>query len=357
MPRAAWPPRCCRGSVAAATQIGRVLGVTGAAGLAASNKQLASDLAAAIAPPAGAKSAQTAELDVANGLWIQSGFGLGGAFMTALSQDFGAAPQTIDFEHGPGGPDSSRQTINGWVADRTAHLIDNLFPPGTITPQTQLVLANAIYLKAFWSTPFDPSLTAPAPFYPDSGGRVSAPFMRIAPGSIEQFPYARGHGYVAAALPYVNSSLSMLAIMPSAGTLRAFQHSLTGATIAAIVRSLKTKPVNLSMPKLSLNVQTSLNAVLQRLGMPLAFSDAANFRRISTRVALKIQAAEHAAVMKVDEAGTVAAAATGISFEPTAIAVTPAVPLTLNHPFLLFLRDDRTGAILFAARVTNPLGS
>jgi serpin B len=61
--------------------------------------------------------------------------------------------------------------------------------------------------------------------------------------------------------------------------------------------------------------------------------------------------------MKIDEAGTVAAAATGVSIGPTAIAVTPSVQLTLNHPFLLFLRDDRTGAILFAARVTNPLDS
>jgi serine protease inhibitor len=32
----------------------------------------------------------------------------------------------------------------------------------------------------------------------------------------------------------------------------------------------------------------------------------------------------------------------------------PSVELPLNHPYLLFLRDRNTGAILFAARVANP---
>ena len=334
-----------------AAQIDHVLGVTGAAGLAASNAQLSSALALDVKPPAGASAAQTAQLDVANGLWLQSGFAVNPSFTATLAQDFGAGPQTIDFG---GNPDAARQAINTWVADRTAHLIGQLFPSGTITPQTQLVLADAIYLKAHWSSPFDASLTAPAPFHPTSGPRVMAPFMHLAPDVVNAFPYARGAGYVAVALPYADSGLSMLAIMPSPGTLPAFQRSLNSAAIARIASSLASKPVAVSMPKLSIRIQTALNGALSGLGMPLAFSDAADFSRISTHTSLKIEDVEHAAVIKVDEAGTVAAAATGVSLEPTAIAVTPSIPLTLDHPFLLFLRDDRTGAILFAARVTNP---
>jgi serpin B len=337
-----------------AMQIGQVLGASDPAELAASNEQLGSGFAAAVRPPAGTSSAQTAQLDVANGLWLQSGFGVNRGFTTALSQDFGAGPQTIDFS---ANPDSARGAINAWVADRTAQLIDNLFPAGTITAQTKLVLANAVYLKAHWSTPFASSQTAAAPFHPPSGPSVTVAFMHLAPGGVDEFPYARGHGYVAIALPYANSSLSLLAIMPTPGTLPAFQRALTGATIANIARSLSTRPVAVSMPKLTISIQTALNGVLSGLGMPLAFSNAADFRKISTRTRLQIQVVEHAAVIKVDEAGTVAAAATGVSIAPTAIAVTPSVPLTLNHPFLLFLRDDRTGAILFAARVTNPLDS
>jgi serpin B len=56
----------------------------------------------------------------------------------------------------------------------------------------------------------------------------------------------------------------------------------------------------------------------------------------------------------VDEQGTVAAAATGIAIEPTAIAPEPATRFTLDHPFLVFLRDDATGAVLFVAQVSDP---
>jgi serpin B len=88
--------------------------------------------------------------------------------------------------------------------------------------------------------------------------------------------------------------------------------------------------------------------------MPVAFSDAADFSGITTQTSLKISAVQHAAYLRVDEQGTVAAAATGIAVEPTAIQVEPAPQLTLDHPFLAFLRDSATGAILFVAQVTDP---
>jgi serpin B len=91
--------------------------------------------------------------------------------------------------------------------------------------------------------------------------------------------------------------------------------------------------------------------------MPAAFSASADFSAITHKVALEIQDVEHGAYMRVDEAGTVAAAATGISTVPTAVLGGPVLHLSLNHPFLLFLRDDSTGTLLFAGRVANPAQS
>ena len=113
--------------------------------------------------------------------------------------------------------------------------------------------------------------------------------------------------------------------------------------------------VNLELPKLKLSTQTSLNAPLAALGMTDAFSPAANFSAITQQRALNISLVEHAADLKLDEAGTVAAAATAI-VGPTAIArpQQPTVTVTFNHPYLLLLRDDTDDAILFAAVVANP---
>ena len=108
------------------------------------------------------------------------------------------------------------------------------------------------------------------------------------------------------------------------------------------------------MPRFHLHGHAQLNDVLGALGMPLPFTDRANFSRITPQIALKIQDVEHGADLMVDEQGTVAAAATGISFEPTAAPGGPLRRITLDHPFLLFLRDDNSGAILFAGRVADP---
>jgi serpin B len=330
-----------------ATQLGHVLGTPNSATLAAAEAALSGQLRTAVAPPAGAAAAEIAHLLIANGLWVAHGLSLEPPFQNTLSNDFGAAPQTLDFG---AQPDAARQTINDWVAQHTAQLIKNLMPPGTIDNHTALVLANAIYLKAHWASPFTKSETSPRPFTTATGQRVTAPFMTQDPFEL---PYTRTRAYTAIEMPYEDSTLSMLAVMPS-GTIGHFQRKLTPAALARLTGSLRPRFVDLRMPRFQLALHSELNDALSALGMPVAFTDAADFSRITHDTGLKVQAVEHGAVLKVDEQGTVAAAATGISLTPTAIRIGPSINVTLNHPFLLFLRDDRTGAILFAARVVDP---
>jgi serpin B len=326
-----------------ATEIDHVLHTTAPAAVAAGLATIDARLTAAHAP-AGAP-----RLDLANGLWVQSGLRLEKPFTSTLASLFGAAPQSVNFA---GAPDTARQTINSWVADHTANLIPDLFPSGTITPQTVAVLANAIDLAARWSDPFTRSQTANGPFYTATGPAVQVPFMTQEVPSA--FPYANRGSYQAVELPYLHSTLSMLLVMPKPGTLARFEHGLSIGSLALLERRLSPVRVDLHIPRFHLSFDTELNPVLSELGMPVAFSDAADFSGIVAHPQLKISAVEHDADLRVDEQGTVAAAATGISIVPTAIAPQPATELTLDHPFLAFLRDDATGTILFVAQVTNP---
>jgi serpin B len=310
-------------------------------------KTVAAGLAAIDARLTG--SAKAPRLEIANSLWVQSGLALKKPFTRTLASLFGAAPQPVDFA---GAPESARQEINSWVATHTGEKITDLFPTGSITPQTAAVLANAIYLAARWANPFTVALTAPGPFYPGAGPAVQVPFMTQTPVAL---PYARQRGsYQAVDLPYKYSTLSMLLVMPAPGTLASFERGLTPASLARLERALASRRLDLHVPKFHLTFDTELSPVLSALGMPVAFSDAADFSGITARTSLKISAVEHAADLQVDEAGTVAAAATGIGLEPTAVAPEPATSLTIDHPFLALLRDDATGAILFVAQVTNP---
>lgn len=169
--------------------------------------------------------------------------------------------------------------------------------------------------------------------------------------------YAAGRGYRAVALPYRSSTLSLLVVLPVRQRLGALQHRLSGRGLARIARGLSRRSVLLSLPRFHLNTDAELTGALQALGMPTAFSEAADFSRMTGTASLKIDFVKHAADFTVDEEGTVAAAATVVGAVRKAASPHPrdAVAFNANHPFLFFLRDDRTGAVLFAGRVTSPV--
>jgi serpin B len=338
-----------RGETAA--QIGRVLHAGGASGgLDTSNSALTDQLSRATSSPQNVPAKDAATLNLAGGMWVTSRLSLEQSFSRTLSSDFAARPQTVDFQ---GNPEGVRRSINSYVANRTANRIKQLMPPGSITSQTGLVLANAVYLKAHWSEPFTVSDTAPAMFTTASGRHVAAPFM-TQPAT--DFAYVRRPGYQAIELPYLHSTLSMVIVMPSAGTLPRFEQRLTAGSLSALEGALRPERIKLHMPRFHLALAASLDQPLAALGMPIAFTDHADFSGIASAPPLKISAVQHGADLRVDENGTIAAAATGIAIGPTAVAPSPAITVTLDHPFLLFLGDTRSGAILFAGRVADPSG-
>ena len=286
-------------------------------------------------------------LDLANALFLQGGFPLNPAFVSGLQEHFGAGPQSVDFK---GDLSGSLKTINEWVSDHTNGIIGQLFE--SLPEKTRLVLADAVYLKASWLYPFTPGATSPAPFHSPAGSS-SVQFMH----ETQRLRYGSGRGYAAVDLPYRASTLSLLVVLPVGRSLGAPQHQLATSGLAGVVHGLSPKLVQLSLPRFHLRTQTSLNQALEALGMRAAFSEAADFSGITAAEQLKIALVEHAADFKVDEAGTEAAAATGVVVEPTSAEVgrpPHAVVFNANHPFLFFLRDDRTGAVLFAGRLNNP---
>jgi serpin B len=329
-----------------ATQINHVLGAPSRAA-ASSNATALRGAVQAAAAGTGTDHAPTLEL--ANALWTQQGVTLHTPFVMTLTNAFGAPPQATDFH---GAPQAALQTINSWVSRYTAGLIPNLLPQGSVSEATVFVLANAIYLKAHWASPFDVQLTHAAPFTTASGSSVSAQFMTA---NDTAYRYAAAAHFQAVDLPYQASSLSLLAILPTGESLGRFSSTFDASALRSLVSSLRLRRVNLRMPKIHLHTQTALNAPLEALGMRDAFGATANFSGITTQAPLQISLVEHAADLKVDEQGTVAAAATGI-VGPTAIALPPGLPVTidLDRPYLLLLREDSSGAILFVARVVNP---
>lgn len=285
-------------------------------------------------------------LELANGMFVQRDFPVRPSFTSGMGRHFGVSPEALDFK---GDLEGSREAINAWVSDRTHQVIPELF--SSLPVLTRLVLANAVYLNAEWLRPFTPSHTSNAPFY-NRNGRTPAQFMH----KTERLRYGTGRGYAAVELPYRASTLSLMVMLPRGKSgVSALQRQLDAGRLGKVARRLSPRPVELSLPRFHLNTHQSLNNILMALGMTTAFSELADFSRITGDTSLKIADVVHAADIRVDEQGTVAAAATGVVVVLKSRPSRPhAVKFNANHPFLFFLRDRRSGAILFAGRLVKP---
>jgi serpin B len=281
-------------------------------------------------------------LSVANGLWAQTNYPFLPAFVANASNNYDASVQSVDFTtEAPQITDA----INDWVANQTAGMISNLFAPGTLTGSTRLALVDAIYFNGGWQSVFNTNLTTSAPFYVSPGQSVNVPTM-------EQMEIARYYedGLLQAVeLPYMNSNITMVVLLPNInGPL-----TLTPGELSAVFNGFLQQYVNVQLPKFKLETTIDLAPILENLGMVDAFvPGAADFSGIDGAWDLSIGSARHKAVVDVNETGTVAAGATGITITTTAVSH-PAL-FQANHPFIFLIRDTNSASILFMGQVGNP---
>ena len=233
--------------------------------------------------------------------------------------------------------------INEWVAEQTNDRIDELLPASALTPDTVMVLVNAVALDAPWEFPFDPAATADQPFTRPDGSTVDVPTMHYD----EYLPSAVTDTYQAVELPYGGGALSMVVIVPN--DLAAFESSLTVESLTSAVDSVADGGIHLSLPRWQARTHVELNETLAALGMPTAFIPAADFTGMVDGVGLWIDRVEHEAFVEVDEDGTRAAAATA-----GVMAASHGPTIAVNRPFLYVIRDRGAGTILFIGRVTDP---
>jgi serpin B len=284
-------------------------------------------------------------LRIANALFAQRDLELQAAFLDAMARRFGAGVRLVDYV---ADVEAARRAINDWVAGQTEDRIPEILEPGDVSEMTRLALANAIYLKAPWLSPFPEDNTAPGSFQLADGSSIQVPMMQLS----ETLPYADGDGWAAVELPYVGDELAMLVVVPD--DLAAFEAGFGPAVLAEIVGSLETPQVDLWLPSFDIESRADLGELLAALGMPAAFDPSrADFGGITTQEQLFISAVIHQANMTVDEAGTEAAAATVVGMDTTSAPI-DRVELRVDHPFLVVLRDRTTGAVVFLARVADP---
>jgi serpin B len=287
------------------------------------------------------------KLVVANRLFGQKDYGFLPKFLADQREFYGAPLEEVDFIKAT---EEARQTINRWAEKQTNDKIKDLIQPGVIGADARLVLANAIYFKAAWNTPFYVKATSDDDFFTAPGQSVKTPTMHTS----DRAGYWSSDALSVLDLPYENRQLSMVILLPGKiDGLAVLEKNLTAANLKTWLETLSAHQVRISLPKFKQTAQFQLNKALGDMGMTDAFSKQADFSGMSSHDNLAISAVVHKAFVDVNEAGTEAAAATAVGIRVTSAPVTKVVTFKADHPFIYVIRDNRTGALLFMGRVVT----
>lgn len=301
-----------------------------------------------------ANSAGNIELEIANRLWAEANMKFLAAFLDLNERLYNSPLEKVDFVKNY---EASRILINDWVALKTKDKIKDLIPQGAVSPETRLILTNAIYFKGDWKNQFDKELTEDKSFVLSDAKKITVPFMNAR----GLYNYAETTNAKFIRLPYNGDKHSMIIALPNQQTdLSMLEEQMTPNRFADLYKGIKPEVI-LSLPKFKMTLPLKLKAQLKAMGMKLSFETGANFSKMTEQAKLHVSEVIHKAFIEVDEKGTEAAAATAVVMAVTSSISHDDRPLpkvfNADHPFLIYILDDQTQSILFMGRVMNPTAS
>ncbi|KAM7036216.1 serpin B6-like [Passerculus sandwichensis] len=300
-------------------------------------------------------------LRTANRLYGEKTFEFLPSFIESSQKSYHAGLEQMDFLHAW---EDSRKQINGWVEERTEGKIQNLLAEGTLDSLTRLVLVNAIYFKGNWKEQFNKQSTREWPFQINKN--ETKPVQMMFKEATFNMTYIGDLQTKILELPYVGNELSMIILLPDAiqdGStgLERLERELTLEKLMGWIspEMMNSTEVKVYLPRFKLEENYDLQPILRSMGMPDAFeSGKADFSGMSLVISpgneLVLSEVVHKSFVEVNEEGTEAAAATAMLFCEGSEIIMSIPEFTADHPFLFFIRHNKTCSILFCGRFCCP---
>ena len=287
------------------------------------------------------------QLNIANSLWLQENMKINDQFLSITEKYYNAGVIPVNFITDP---EKSRLEINNWVESNTNKKITNLLPDGSIHSQTMMVLVNAIYFKGRWDKTFDKTQNTSDIFYVFKTCQTQATFMN----NYINTNYYEDNLLSIVEIPYTNHGQSLFIILPKEKYgLMDVEKIFEQKSIPGYLEKMTHRRVNLSIPKFKTEATYDLKIHLSKMGMPVAFTNNADFSGITGDKSLAIDKVIHKAYIDVNEEGTEAAAATAVTMRKTSMMLDE-VRFKADHPFIYLIRDNETNTILFVGRLMDP---
>merc|ERR1719494_59211 len=320
--------------------------------------------------------------DVANKVFVDNGTNLLDAYSSNLKTYFNSE---VGIEEFAKAPEKSREKINSWVESKTEQKIQELFPSGSLSAATHLVLANAVYFKGQWSIPFDANDTHEGEFHLDSGDTVKCNMM----WKNAKFPMHFDNELLLniVMLPYAGDEVDFIAAVPQSGgfgfpdfdvqddadddaplplddippapldvKLSDLMKKISADTISAWVQKLQdrakgfVRDIDVFIPKFKVSFDMNLKEYLKGLGINDLFNESADLSGMNGKRNLFCDSAIHKAFIEVIEEGTEASAATGMAMNLMSMPT----QVMFDRPFFYFIVHRQSNAIIFSGKMNNP---
>ncbi len=295
------------------------------------------------------------KINVANSIWLAQDGEFGDRLETVLLAParyyYNGDIFSVDFTK-----EETLKEVNSWVSKKTEGMIDPFLDNFSDPELLRVFLANAVYFNGEWTLPFEPKDTREAPFYGEES-KTSIEMMHLFK---EKFRYYSEGGIQGVVLPYGDGRIVMDILIPEdkQQSIRDLTEGLPPEELDGFLHKLETsdevKIDTLGIPKFELEYGlVNLNNALAGMGMEEAFlPEAADFELIGEQ--LYVSRVAHKAIIRVEEWGTEASAATGIEVDTTSAVMDPPLNFIADVPFLFFIRDTGTDTVLFMGSMNQP---
>ena len=282
---------------------------------------------------------------LADSLWLRDGVQYNEETLNTLAEQYYASSF-----HGKPGSGKMDEALQTWTDENTGGLLSEYVKDMHLDPNTVLAVVSTIYYKAGWESSFD---SIGKETFHGVRGDTQVDMMH----RTESMEYYSGDAFTAVGLPLSDSG-TMYFCLPAEGTdvnalasdpelLRTLRHGSGGWT--------RTN-VRLSAPKFRASAKTDLLETMSALGVTDALDpEKADFTPLMENAEnVYLSAAEHAAMVEIDQDGVTGAAYTELAMEEAAEEEEPAEPIrvVLDRPFM-FVITGADGSILFSGVVRN----
>lgn len=259
-----------------------------------------------------------------------------------LIDHYDAGIEELDFSE----KTKSLQAINGWVYDKTNHLIEKVLD--NIQQEEIMFLINTLYLKANWMNTFDTLQTIDDYIFKDSRNIEHNVSLMNQQSNLKRY---HGNEEKAVVLPLADDQLEAVFILPNEMKVMDYIASMNSSKIENIIKNATLDYIMIGLPKFKIEGRYDIKKIMSIMGIYTPFGDQADFTKMGNANAnIYLSRILHNTYMEIDEAGIEGAAVTTIGVGTTSVPEY----FGFTRPFVFAVYDKESGVFLFIGKIEIP---